>query len=337
MDEKEGCISRCPSSSAINLIYEILIAGVYVAALPARKSLVSNGIKIEVEYWEKRRKIKMNSEKNMIEVLIDDIDAFKGTNKGAKKLFVLIMEKAAEQVFYNGRLRRDYVSFPMKEFIERMGYASTTTARRSFFTSLNTLQNIRICGTSKKKEVIGSGESIKGDFQKLFPGGEVTQSQCIIYLNPNADWSLLTPYAMVMPKYFYRLSNRGADLLFYIFYMARQRLNPIKNDGGFVIGFRAIQQRLFLASEKNNDKPLQSIKKPIFEAVEEINQMHRKEFGNEDLKLSLIYTENAKIRDFLDCGNLKIELSGDLKDNVLTAKALLQKKNDDVAMGDPWW
>jgi len=47
-----------------------------------------------------------------------------------------------------------------------------------------------------------------------------------------------------LPRYYFALSNRYSDFLYYIFYLARQHTQDIAKWGCFNIRFRSIQQRL---------------------------------------------------------------------------------------------
>ena len=114
---------------------------------------------------------------------------------------------------------------------------------------MDTLTSLKIKGhiqQTKKK-----GSSIDA-LEVLFTGARIERGQCTIYFNERISWSFIAQYFTILPRYYFRLPNRASDLLYYIFYLARQHTRDIEERGYFTIGFRAIQHRLQLPSEVGN-------------------------------------------------------------------------------------
>ena len=128
------------------------------------------------------------------------------------------------------------------------------------------------------------------------------------------NWGFLSQYYTILPQYYFSLPNRGSELLYYIFYLARQNVDKIKHKGRFNISFRAIQQRLMLPSEVGNREPGKTIIRPIEEAVEQIETLHNKFYRNMELQLLPVYDVNSNIRDILDRGYLEVTLDGTIAD-----------------------
>lgn len=296
-----------PDSTASNLILETLGAGAAIADLPARKRQVNHATTLEVYEDGQRRQVQLKTQKASVTIELADIDKLTGSNKPAKKLFVLALIKANEQAIHEGQLTKNYVSFPLQELIDTGFYSTPQSARKGFNAGMDTLTSLKIKGhiqQTKKK-----GSSIDA-LEVLFTGARIERGQCTIFFNERISWSFIAQYFTILPRYYFRLPNRASDLLYYIFYLARQHTKDIEVRGYFTISFRAIQHRLQLPSEVGNNNPDRTIKQPIEEAIEQIEDGHSGLYGNEDFSLLPVYDEYAPIASFLDNGYLRVELKG---------------------------
>ena len=301
-----------PDSPASNYIMETLNAGKDLDELQTRKLAVTRSTSIEVSGDKKGRQISFTNPDYSVSIQLADIDKLAGSNKSVKKLFLLTMIKANEQALHGGTLTRDHVSFPLQELVDIEFYSSLRSARTGFLAGTDVLTDMKIKGQLKHKGKEG-GPSVDV-LEVLFTGANITRGQCTIYLNPRINWGFLSQYYTILPQYYFSLSNRGSELLYYIFYLARQNVDKIKHKGRFNIGFRAIQQRLMLPSEVGNREPGKTIIRPIEEAVEQIETLHNKFYGNMELQLLPVYDVNANIRDILDHGYLEVTLEGTIAD-----------------------
>lgn len=296
-----------PDSTASNLILETLGAGAAIADLPARKRQVNHSTTLEVLESGKRRQVSLKTQKASVTIELADIDKLTGSNKPAKKLFVLALIKANEQAIHDGQLTKNYISFPLQELIDTGFYSTPQSARKGFNAGMDTLTSLKIKGhiqQTKKK-----GSSIDA-LEVLFTGARIERGQCTIFFNERISWSFIAQYFTILPRYYFRLPNRASDLLYYIFYLTRQHTKDIEKRGYFTISFRAIQHRLQLPSEVGNNNPDRTIKQPIEEAIEQIEDGHSGLYGNEDFSLLPVYDEYAPIANFLDNGYLRVELKG---------------------------
>ena len=296
-----------PDSTASNLILETLGAGAAIADLPARKRQVNHATTLEVYEDGQRRQVQLKTQKASVTIELADIDKLTGSNKPAKKLFVLALIKANEQAIHEGQLTKNYVSFPLQELKDTGFYSTPQSARKGFNAGMDTLTSLKIKGhiqQTKKK-----GSSIDA-LEVLFTGARIERGQCTIFFNERISWSFIAQYFTILPRYYFRLPNRASDLLYYIFYLARQHTKDIEERGYFTISFRAIQHRLQLPSEVGNNNPDRTIKQPIEEAIEQIEDGHSGLYGNEDFSLLPVYDEYAPIASFLDNGYLRVELKG---------------------------
>lgn len=296
-----------PDSTASNLILETLGAGADIADLPARKRQVNHSTTLEVLESGKRRQVSLKTQKASVTIELADIDKLTGSKKPAKKLFVLALIKANEQAIHDGQLTKNYISFPLQELIDTGFYSTPQSARKGFNAGMDTLTSLKIKGhiqQTKKK-----GSSIDA-LEVLFTGARIERGQCTIFFNERISWSFIAQYFTILPRYYFRLSNRASDLLYYIFYLARQHTRDIEERGYFTIGFRAIQHRLQLPSEIGNNNPDRTIKQPIEESIEQIEDGHSGLYGNMEFSLLPVYDETTTISEYLENGYLKVELKG---------------------------
>ncbi len=307
-----------PDSTASNLVLDVLGAGVNIADLPERKKQINRSTAYEVKQKGGKRLVTMKTQAGATEVTIElaDIEKLTGSNKPAKKLFVLSLIKANEQAIHNGIMTKDYITFPLQELVSIGFYTTAQSARVGFDVGTDTLTSLKIKGkVSKSKKKItnitdGQDEGGSSVLEVLFTGAKREKGQCFIYLNPRINWGFLTQYFTILPPYYFRLPNRASDLLYYIFYLARQHTKEIEDRGYFTIGFRAIQHKLQLPSEKGAANPQRDIREPIEKAIEQIEEEHNRSYHNTEFALLPVYGEDSTIAEYLDNGYLKVSLGG---------------------------
>jgi len=305
--QQESNFYNVPDSTASNLILETLGAGENIADLPARKKQINHNTTYEVLEDGKRRQVSVINPKAKVTIELADIDKMTGSNKPAKKLFVLSLIKANEQAIFDGQLTKDYISFPLQELIDIGFYKTPQSARTGFKAGMDALTSLKIKGHIQQTKKRGS--SIDA-LEVLFTGANIKNGQCTVYFNPRISWSFIAQYFTILPRYYFKLPNRASDLLYYIFFLARQHTRDIEERGYFTIGFRAIQHRLQLPSEIDNGNPYRTIKQPIEEAIEELETEHSLLYGNTEFSLLPVYEETASIKDYLDNGYLRVGLTG---------------------------
>ncbi len=312
-----------PDSTASNLILETLGAGADIADLPARKQQVNHGTTLEVLERGQQRQVILKSQKASVTIELADIDKLTGSNKPAKKLFVLSLIKANEQAIHDGQLSRDYVSFPLQELVDIGFYKSLRSARTGFKSGADTLTSLKIKGHIQKNK---KSRSTIDALEVLFTGAKIENNQCFLRLNYAIDWSFIAQYFTILPRYYFKLSNRASDLLYYIFYLARQHTRDIETRGYFTISFRAIQQRLQLPSEIGNSNPYRTIKQPIDEAIEQLETEHSNYYHSMEFSLLPVCDDTAPIADYLDNSYLKIGLSGAFAETFITISKDTEKQ-----------
>lgn len=305
--QQESNFYNVPDSTASNLILETLGAGEGIADLPDRKRQINHNTTYEVLEDGRRRQVSLVNPKAKVTIELADIDKLTGSNKPAKKLFVLSLIKANEQAIFDGQLTKDYISFPLQELIDIGFYKTPQSARTGFKAGMDALTSLKIKGHIQQTKKRGSTIDA---LEVLFTGANIKGGQCTVYFNPRISWSFIAQYFTILPRYYFKLPNRASDLLYYIFFLARQHTKDIEERGYFTIGFRAIQHRLQLPSEVGLNNPQRDIKQPIEDAIEALETEHSKLYHNTEFSLLPVYDEAASVKDFLDNGYLKVTLTG---------------------------
>lgn len=311
LEQVDSNFYNVPVSPVTNLIMETLGAGSDLQYLPSRKKQINHNTSYEYSEEAGKRQISIKSDKEYLTLEISEIDKLLGSNKPAKKMFSYILGKANEQALHNGRLTKNYISFSLKELVESGLYKTTQSAHVGFDAAMDALTSLKFKGRiqlSKKRN------EYQDSMRVLFTGSDFIkgQGQCVVYLNTEVSWGMIAQYFTILPPYVYKLPNKAFDLLYYIFYLARQHTREIMEKGFFNISFRSIQHRLQLPSEIGNSNPYRTIKKPILEdALEPIEDEHGLMYhGTAEFSVTPMYDENASISEFLDKGYLRVELRG---------------------------
>ena len=309
-----------PTSSATNTVLEVMSTGKDIPQLKTRKKLVNHGQEIEVLQSGNKRQITVSSNTSTVTLEISDIDKLVGSNKPAKKMFIYSLIKMNEQAYSGGVLRRNYIQFPLQELIDIGYYSCMRSARKGFNNAMDILTSLKVKGMlqlGKKKSIVQSAIEV------LFTGANIKKGTCTIYLNERINWSFIAQFYTIIPRYAFKLPNRSFDLLFYIFYIARQRIKEISERGYFTIGMRAIQERLNLPNEHQTKNPDRDIKQAIDEAITEIEKHNE----SNDFTITPIYDLKAPIANYLSNGYLKIGLKGKYAQNFI---AISQNKDKQI-------
>lgn len=311
-----------PTGAAIYGIQEMLTAGGRegIEALPELKKQVNHSSTYSVTKGDPMNNEQgltlirhdLSDKKSYLRFSIPDniVDNNLGYGIYTKKIFLMLLEKINQQVYHDGKITRDYITFPAQELIDRQLYKSPRSAREGFESAMDILTSIKVQGElwySKRKSISVYQLSV------LFPTARYEDGQCKIFLNQQiGDWNFIYQAFSILPKYYYELSNKPSELLYYIFFIARQHTEDIKKRGHFTISFRAVQQALHLPNEKKTKNPKRDILDVINNAIDEIDSAQIKYFGNADL-LSIYaeYNDSANITEILNEGFLCIYIAGE--------------------------
>lgn len=297
-----------PTSPTTLVLAEILGVGPELDSLRNKKRNSSHGKTYDIKAKGKARRIVYEGAET-VTLEVTDITNLPAHGAPTEKWLSRALEKINEQAIYNGKLKQDYISFPLQDAVDDGQYTNIRSARRGFEDASRTFSSFK--GEKSSKE----------DFalEVFFTGAHIKKGQCYLFLNPRTAWGKVAgQYYTVMPRYYYALPDKASTLLRYIFYIARQRTKDIKEKGYFTIGFRSIQMHLNLPDEKTTKNPRRDIKDPIENAIEKIEEKHRGTFNDTSLQFELLYKdgitipEDLSITEYLENGYLKVMLDNDL-------------------------
>lgn len=319
-----------PTSPATDFVMQTLGTDGNIERLKDNAKATRNGTEYTIRKKGNARQIEAVKGNQTITIEISNIDNLLGSKKGAKKIFIYNLIEINKQAYSGGVMRQDYITFPLQALVDVGLYSSDKTARVAIKNSFSTLLGLQLKGTLTEQRGRKKAVTIEA-VEMPFTGYNIKNGQVTVYLNPRIDYGFLCRFYTVIPSYYFSLPANASDLLYLIFYLARQNISKIKEKGYFDISFRTIHTRLNLPSEIGNTRPQQLIKEPIEKAITEIEEKAH----SSDFTLTPYYDENANIKDFLDNGFLRIGL----KNNYATAfinlatskeKAIEQKQKQEA-------
>ena len=224
------------------------------------------------------------------------------TSKTFKKLLLFSLQKMAAQ---HEPLE---VGFALQELVDLGMYATTSNATRGIKEFFSQQKQTTLSGTLKKGR-----NTIREEGGILFYHYRIENGYVKLSVNENFNLDFITSYYTVFPRFAYALSNNAFTLVRYIFYIARQNTNSIKNEGTFKISLDTIRENLGLPDPEDvkNRKYKQYIVTPIEEAIEEIGLAlqtvpEAKEYS---FTITPVVSDSGNIRQWLE-GYLEISLKG---------------------------
>jgi len=298
-----------PTSPAIESTLRLLSSRGNLAQMKERRPTVCHSQKIETFVptgGGKGRKVTFETMGvSSISITISALDKLLHAPK-AKKMFIYALKKINDQVFSGGELKRDYATFRLQELVDIGYYSTIQSARVGFKEAMETLTDIKVSGELRE----GKSKELKSDvLAPLFRGYDLLgKGVYCFYIEPRINWAMVCAFYTSLPRFYFELHSRASELLYFISVRARQCAGEIRQRGYITISMRAVQERLSLPSENEIKNPERDIKKPIMEAIAEINERSG-ESGN--ITLELIGSGKRQIADFLDNAYIKASIGGE--------------------------
>ena len=330
-----------PSGRATDTFMGLMSSSGNLEEYQKRKRQYNHGVNDKYRISKSSGKAEYISEgpKDIVKIGNIDIAPLVGSNKGAQKMFMFALGKINEQAVHNNELFKDTVCFPLQELVDIGMYTNIRSARTGFKTASQALTGVTFTRDQKRsKEEWNDGV--------LFANFKILNNQCQILINKELTWQVIAQGYMQLPAYYYTPSSRASTLLYYVFYLARQNTNELKEKGSFSISFNAIHARLNLPMEGDTDNPKRDIKEDLLSAVEEILDSHEKFCGqtskNPDEFDLIPHYQEGSISDFLK-GSLEVKLTGEIagpftefrkrSDMKIERKAEQRKQLEEAASG----
>lgn len=315
-EQEDSKFYNMPTSPAMDLWTKTLGTDGDIAKLQANEKTTRAGVQYDLREMGSQRRIVATKGDTETTLIIPNIDKLKGSNKGIKKIFLYTLIAINEQAFSvdattgAGKLRQTYVTFSLKDLVQAGLYSNIVSARTGFNRAMKVLnEQFSISGTTTlnkgKKKVVTQG-IVSSPFDNTYG---VKNGQCIVGLSANFNFQLLALYYTIIPKYCFSLKINAFDLLYTIFYLARQNVDKIKEQGFFNINLDTVRARLGLPTpaEVKNSKYQQFIKTPIEQAIVEIEDACK----DSNFTITPVYDEDESITNYLSRGYLRIGMTGE--------------------------
>lgn len=311
---------RMLTSPAQHLLEETLISAADETALQTligRKKKIDRHSSIETVVVQDKRRVRYLSRTEEVTFELQDIKKFSEGSRQARDFLILILMKLPDQALFDGQLQRRTVHFTTKELVELGLYKTPKVAKQQFDKASDTLTSIKIRGTYKTRGKNGdvSFTDTAKTLAVLFTTCTSYRGNLEVSLNEDVNWGAFVRFFTPFPYFYFKLSAKGRDLLYYIFYLAANNKAEIAKNGYFNISFRSIQSFLMLPSEIDNKFPGRLIKEPIEMAIEDIEAANAEIDSERQLTLTpyppLDVAREMPIGRFLDEGFLQVGISGE--------------------------
>ena len=251
-------------------------------------------------------------------VEIDQADKYLSkTNKTFTKVMMFALQKMTAQNFPLE------VGFSLQELVDLGMYSNTSNAGRAVKEFFAQQKLTTLSGTVKKGR-----KTVKEEGGILFYHYRLENGFVKLSVNENFNMEFIANYFTIFPRFAYALSNNAFSLVRYIFFLARQNAQAIKDKGTFRISLEAVRENLGLPSPEdvNNRKYRQYIIEPIEKAIEEVEEALRnvpeaKEYG---FTLTPYGTDTSNINKWLQ-GYLEIGLNGDFAETFVRLATKAEK------------
>lgn len=180
-----------------------------------------------------------------------------------RKLLPYVLQKMVQQ----GYPRTVFID--LSEMVDLGMYSSKNNAWRAVERFVEQMTNVFISANAKGRK----GKS-RGNSGVIFYNAYRNDGTVQLSVNDAVDLSMFASVWTVFPKWAYGLSAGPFDLVRYVFFIARQNSVKISESGKFTISLQAVAEAMGLPSpdEVKNRRYRQQIRKPIEDAIDEIEQ-----------------------------------------------------------------
>lgn len=265
-----------PTSPATSLFFNLLTYGGDVEQIARRKNHINKTRQYTAAASNSARSISSHNKKTeaTLEISLETIQKLRlSKNPQLEKIFMRILIEAGHQSFRNGGIINDKITFSLDCLVGEGQYSSIEAARHGIYNATPALMGILARGkiTRGKRNTITQAKA-----RTLFTAIDIDNNICQVRLNPEPDmeWGTICAFYTFIPDFYFELSRRSANLLRYIFFLARQNAKSIKETGYFTISFQAIHTELALPDVGKTKNPKRDIKDVISDAIEEIEEKY---------------------------------------------------------------
>ena len=228
--------------------------------------------------------------------------------RGVKKIWRYLLQKLMQQS--KGGVIPDEITIDLAEMVALGMYSTPDNAWRAITDALRKLSTVDI------------GRKIKGK-KKEFGGvlfyhrDREDGNRVKVSVNKNFGFEYYRRQYTYSPSWIYALNDGAFTLSDYIFYLMRQNSTQITEKQSFKIMLRSLHAYMGLKTpteiaENHGSRHTQFIKKPILEAIDEVNKAASAEKGiNGKFSIKLHVPKGNSIHKWLDEGYLTVTATGE--------------------------
>lgn len=264
---------RLASSPLTKLIYEAFTAGPHFDRLADGKAEVNHKVFFDVQEEDGKTVFEYQNSRGTLFFSLPTNCLKEGgkTRSYAKKLFVILL------IEWNRQQEADVVTIPLHRFYKKYAaYSKNNHTHRGLKKAIPLLAFISVWGNQKISKYKGrKAEHIQlAEKTPLFDRLSLSNGELKFSVNPSfkAKKKLIFEFFPSLPTFFFNLSSNAADMLFHIFYIARQNLDTLERRKPFAVSFKAVHVALCLPKVQETHHHKQLIIQPLIDAVEEINR-----------------------------------------------------------------
>ena len=313
-----GPLFSIGSSPALDEMMRVLASG----GDPTRSVIKRGGRVMDLR---NKRTVEIQGKNSTVKLEITDINKLAGSNAGTKKMFVYLLETISSQAFHYGTLHQNYISFTVKDLIQRGLYKTYQSAVKGFDEAMNVLTSFKVQGSITK----GKNNTItQSAIVVPFTSSEQRNGICTVGLNERINWNYVISFQMGLPTYYYKLKSKPSDLLYLIFFLARQNVKEIQTNGSFAINLRVVQDRLDLPDEKDVRNARRDIIDVIDNAIQAIEEESKSRDFTITMELKAGHGEitDCSVSDLLNYGQLRIAFKGEYAEKFLEIAEKTRKR-----------
>lgn len=211
------------------------------------------------------------------------------------------------------KLNKQFLNLDAKDLMETGVYKNMRDASHGIHDAIQLLSHMQI-GTISPSEMrtleedasfANSLQSHNSIFNQSIPE-EMRAGMIKVSLNSDFPVNLMIKPYTILPEQIFTLPKHACHLLYYIFYLARQKDNVISEGQSFKLELRTISTRLALPLTSDTKNPTRDIKQVILTAIEHLNDI----FKGDGIELQIDGVPAANTERFLHKNHLLVHLSG---------------------------
>nr|DAR24763.1 MAG TPA: PROTEIN/DNA Complex-DNA COMPLEX, DNA REPLICATION, REPLICATION-DNA.1A [Caudoviricetes sp.] len=314
-EAKEILYDNLPTSPVIHGLYELMNAHgkgkqLALTSIEATETTLKgkkqgNRHKI-IEYKQKKGELVITQTDNQTgdKITFQIKDNFQMRGKGVKKCVTFLLTKSLNQ-------SNRTIGFELQDLVNNGMYSSVNNARAGIKNALDIMQGIQFSGEIRKgKRIIAQEGGV------LWYHYSIKNNYVTVSVNDKMNIEFFAAYFALIPQYAYMLTSNSFDLCTYIFMLARQNADSIKEKGYFNISMKRICEYLSLPTPEPGKKfkAKQLVIEPIQKAIAEIIEKS-KEQGYNDISI-INYSEPYTTYEKWLAGYLQISFKGRIKERI---------------------